>query len=112
MIDYGISRNRIEEIEQCKARVTRGDLDALVDAMRLPDDWFAGLYPAEAMRDEVARDSLGEAFLEVADARLERADRVSRRFAAAVRAEAQRTRERPQEGAGAHDDGDAQDAAL
>lgn len=66
MIDYGITRNRVEEIEQCKARATRGDLEALIDALELPDDWFAGLYPAEALRGEVNPDSLGAALLALA----------------------------------------------
>lgn len=64
LVDEGITRNRLEEIEQMTTSARRADLDAISKALALPDGWFAGLYPSE--RGKEINDPLGAVLLAIA----------------------------------------------
>lgn len=57
LLDEGISPNRLTEIEQMKVSAKRSELDAFIDGLQMPADWFAGLYPSD--RGQAVTDSLG-----------------------------------------------------
>jgi hypothetical protein len=56
-----ITKNRLEEIEQMKVAARRGELEAIIRALSLPDDWYDGLYKAD--RGEAVTGSLGAVLL-------------------------------------------------
>lgn len=66
--DEGITKNRLEEIEQMRPTTKpakRSELDAIVSALGLPEDWFSGLYVSD--RGVAVSDSLGAVLLAVAE---------------------------------------------
>jgi hypothetical protein len=49
--DENITANRLTEVEQMKVSLRRSEMDALVRALKMPEDWFAGLYPSDVGRE-------------------------------------------------------------
>ncbi len=55
LVNEGVTGNRLQEIEQAKGGIFRkSQMDAFIDALGLPPDWFDGVYPADRERDVTA----------------------------------------------------------
>lgn len=50
--DEKVTFNQLTEVEQMRATLTRTEMEAYIRALKLPDDWFDGLYPSD--RGEVS----------------------------------------------------------
>lgn len=47
LLNEKVSANKLEEVEQMRATLRGSEMDAYIAALRLPADWFDGLYPAD-----------------------------------------------------------------